>query len=215
MSAFETTIRLQLDKFSPAEAQRRHVAIARAGLNAYLASQPSAPDVTIEVDGHHATSETEVRPFGIIVYRFSRMREIAGFALAELRRFSPIRSGRYRDAWFVMLNDAEASLAEVGSRDTVTLANDEPYSRKINVGAKGFTRYAPPGVVEKARQSVLARYRSSVEAEIVFLTFGGGWVLRKSQQRKRKGRPYGGFRSDALKGMQVTYPALVLKPKYQ
>ena len=53
-SAFETVIKLQLDRYSPEEAKRRHIAAAKAGLAVYLGTQTPRPAVKLEVDGHAA-----------------------------------------------------------------------------------------------------------------------------------------------------------------
>lgn len=211
MAAFETVIRLQLDKYSPEEVQRRHVAIARAGLAGFLAGQSVKPDVLIEVDFHAASSETEVRPFGVITYRFPRMREIAAFAIAQARALSPVESGAYRNAWFPIVDGAEIDPQAIAGAAAVTVTNDQPYARKVQVGARGFEKYA--GIVEKVRQIVRRRYGGVVSAEIVFLNLQGGWVLRKGLRKIHRGRRYGAIRNDASAGMEITYPALVLTPK--
>lgn len=212
--AFETIIRLRLQQFSPEEAKKRHIAIARAGLAQFTARQSAPPDVALFVDGHSAATEEEVIPFGVIVYRFSRMKEIVAFALAEARRLSPVLTGRYRDSWFAMVNNKETALDDIPPNAVVTVANDQPYSRKINTGAKGFEKYVPPGVAEKMRQSVLAKYRNTVTANVQYITFEDGYVLRHHLRKVVNGRRYGGPRSDALAGSQITYPAVVFSPKY-
>jgi hypothetical protein len=210
--AFETLIRLKLQQFSPEEAKKRHVEIARGIRAKFIA--PQGPDVQIYTDGHSATTEDEVQPFGVIVYRISRMKQITAFALAEAKRMSPVLTGRYRDAWFAMVDQREVALEDIPSNAIVTIANDEPYSRKINVGAKGFEKYAPPGVVERVRQTVLAKYRNIITANIQFITLEGGHVLQNDLRKIHQGRRYGGPRSDALAGSQITYPSLVIAPKF-
>lgn len=213
-SAFETVIRVQLDRYGPEQAKQKHIAIARAGLAAFLAGQSARPDVRIEVDGHPASSEDQVQPFGVITYRFYRMREIVSFALDYARSVSPVDSGRYRDAWFPLFAGAEIALADVPNSGTIIVTNDQPYSRKINVGAKGFERYAPPGVVEKVRQAVRAKYGATVDANIEFITLDGGYVLKKGLRRIHQGRRYGGIRRDAQAGTPITYPSLALTPRF-
>jgi hypothetical protein len=211
-SAFERVIRLQLDKYSPEEAQRRHVEIARRGLAQFLATQSTRPDVSIEVDGRRATSEDQVKPFGIIVYRFTRMREITVYALSEARRLSPVLSGRYRDSWFALVDGSEIPVDQISTSDMVTITDDQPYARKIHVGARGFEKHK--GIVEKVRQAVIRKYGNIVETELVFITLQGGWVLRKGLRKIHEGRRYGGIRNDAKKGDEITYPSLEIRPKF-
>lgn len=200
-SAFEQVIELQLQRFSPEAARLRHIEIARQTLAAFLSRQGIRPAVSIETDGRPAVSELSVKPYGVITYRFGRMREIAAFALAEAERLSPLRSGAYRDAWFAMVGKAEVALADIPAGAIVMITNDEPYHRKIHVGARGFQRYANPGIVEKLRQLVLKKYRPVVDAQIRFVTLAGGYRLR----RPARGQPA---------GREMQYPALVLTPKF-
>lgn len=222
MAAFETVIRLQLDKFSPEEAKRRHIAAARAGLAAFLARQQQKPAVSLEVDGHTAATEDEVKPFGIIVYRFMRMNQIVPFALQKAREFSPVgdasdarpgHPGLYRASWFAMVDGQLVDETEIPSDATVIITNNQPYSRKINSGAKGFERYANPGIVEKVRQVVLAKYRNIVDAQVVYLNLEDAYVLRHDLRHIYKGRRYGAPRRDARAGMEITYPGVQLSPK--
>lgn len=203
-TAFESVIRLQLERYGPEEARRRHIAVARSRLADFLAQQTTRPMVSIETDGHPAASEEAVKPFGVIVYRFNRMREIVRFALGEAERLSPVRSGRYKRSWFVMAANARIGLDAIPPGVPITLTNDQPYARKINVGAKGFERYVPPGIVEKVRQLVLKRYKLIVDAEIDFLQLAGGYTLRQSSGRGKARR----------RGAALTYPALILTPKF-
>lgn len=212
--AFETVIRLKLQQFSSEEAKKRHVAIARAGLAEFTARQAMPPEVALFTDGHAASTEEEVQPFGVIVYRFSRMKEIAVFALEEAKRLSPVLTGRYRDSWFAMVDNREVALDEIPANAVVTITNDQPYSRKINTGAKGFEKYVPPGIAEKIRQSVLAKYRNLIAANVQYLSLEGGHVLQHDLRKVVNGRRYGGPRNDARAGMQITYPAVVFSPKF-
>lgn len=208
---FSEVIRLSLSQFSPEVARQKHIAIARAGLAKFLAAQTVRPMVTIEVDGHRASSEEEVRPFGVINYRLTRLREVVAFALAEARRLSPVRTGRYQGSWFLLMDRAEIPLEGVPESGTVMLTNDRPYARKIHVGAKGFEIHR--GIVEKVRQSVLRKYGAIIEADLLFITLQGGWRLKKGLRKIHRGRRYGAIRNDAPAGAELTYPTLQLTPR--
>lgn len=207
VQAFEQVINVQVAQFGPAEAKRRHIAIARQGLAAFLAGETPKPGVMIEVDGHAASSEESVKPFGVIVYRFMRMREIAIFALAAARRLSPVLRGRYKASWFAMVANVEIAPEAITGADTVIITNDRPYARKIQVGARGFEKYVPPGIVEKVRQLVIRKYGALVEASLQFITLAGGYILRSTAGGRR------GRRKDSQAGAAMKYPALVLTPK--
>lgn len=202
-SQFERTIRLAIDRnVSPEAAKAFLIKRARAGLAEFMARQSVRPMVSIEVDGRDALSETEVKPFGVITYRFSRMREVVSFALRELERMSPIGRGTYRRSWIVIvgveqvgLDQIDARLARMKRGGTVTIVNTVPYARKIHVGAKGFVAYANPGIVEKARQLVLRRYKNAVPAHVRFINLSNGYILQKGRKA----------------GQAISYPALVLE----
>lgn len=206
-SAFQTVIELQLRRFSPEEAKRRHIQIARAGLARFIAGQSSKPGVTLFVDGHPASSEESVKPFGVIIYRFTRMRQVVQFALEEAVRQSPVLSGEYKKAWFTMIAGAEVALSAIPQNATsVILTNDMPYSRKIMVrGAR--LQGVPPGIVERVRQLVLRRYGAIVTANIEYITLQGGHVLKRNGVRVH---PNGRRSVRQTKGRALTYPALII-----
>jgi hypothetical protein len=210
-SNFSEVIYLNLKQFEPEAARQKHIQIARAGLAKFLASQSVRPMVHIEVEGHPASSEDQVKPFGVIAYRLTRMREIVAFALREARRLSPVKSGRYQGSWFSMIGGSEVAMEAIPTNATVMVTNDQPYARKIHVGARGFEVHR--GIVEKVRQLVQQKYGAVVEAQINFITLQGGWRLKRGLRKIHQGRRYGGIRNDAPAGTEITYPTIELKPR--
>lgn len=217
--AFESVIRLQLEKYGPEAAKRKHIEVARKGLSDFLRRQNPKPGYEIETDGRPATNEESVKPFGVITYRFRRMREIAEFCLAEARRLSPRgtkpkKGRRYADSWFVMVDGQPVEETAVPpDAKQMHVTNDQPYSRKINVGAKGFEKYVPPGIVEKVRQAAIKRFGSIATIEVDHLKLQGGYQLLKQGVRRRKnGTIYA--RPDMKVGADLTYPAVSIRPKF-
>lgn len=209
MASFEAVVRAAAGKFKPEEIKKAHIAWAKRGLTDYIRRQDQKPGYTIETDGRAATSEQSVKPFGVITYRFVRLPEIARAALAAAILSSPRRSGRYRRSWFAMVNGAEVDTRALGDAREVLVVNDQPYSRKINVGAKGFKAYAPPGVVERVKEIMKRRFGNIAEFRVIYVTLQGGYALRHDQYRRdRLGRRRGGPRRDARAGSALTYPAL-------
>lgn len=204
-SAFESVIRLQMARFSPEEARRRHIEIARKGIAEFLGRQETPPEVHLEVDHQAAASEDQVRPYGVITYRLSRRAEYLRFARSEAMRMSPVDTGRYRDSW-VVLADGQTDVTTLIEMNTAgevlgvaryfVLTNYQPYSRRINLGLPGYERYAPPGVVERTKQTVLRRYRPLVDGRVEYLQLAGV-----------PGAKPGKFRP-------ITYPSLILTPKF-
>lgn len=206
-SAFETVIRLQLDKFGPEAARKKHIEIARQGFAALMARQQTKPDVTLVVDGHAASSETSVKPFGVIIYRFSRIREVGRFVWSEWRNQAPVESGEYRDSIIVIADGAvvDPNAIPATAKEIIVVAT-VPYARKIQVrGAR--LRNVPPGIAERVRQLALRRYRPIVTVSLQYITLSGGYTLKGGGAAAKARRQ---LRKDRAAGRQLTYPALVL-----
>lgn len=227
--AFESVIRLQLEKYGPEAAKRKHIEVARKGLADFLRRQTPKPGYEIETDNRPATNEESVKPFGVITYRFRRMREIAEFCLEEAIRLSPKgtkpkKGARYADSWFVLVDGQPTPVDKVPpDAKQIHVTNDAPYSRKINVGSKGFEKYVPPGLVEKVRQLAIRRFGSIATVEVDYLQLGGGYTLLTNpkaaaakQNRKssafREGRTH--RRARVMKGQAMRYPAVSIRPKF-
>ncbi len=143
------------------------------------------------------------------------MREVAAFALEEATRLSPKESGRYAKSWFVMVDDREATVSEIRPGAIVVLVNDQPYSRKIHVGAHGFAKYGPPGIVEKVKELVKRRYGAIVTPRVDFIQLAGGYVLQGGRKGKAgRRRRLLAVPKNQRKGAPMTYPALRLTPKF-
>lgn len=229
---FEKTIGFLARAASPEQQSRLHADFARRLLAQHQAEMPDA-DVIRTVDGVQGASEYAVRPGGVIRYDFLRLNVLAEMAMREARRLSPVDSGKYRDAWFLMVDGRQVDRVPPGAR-RVVLVNDQPYHRKlemtVNRARQSIT--LAPGIVERVRQTLLTKQRTlarSVDLEIQFVTLEGGYVLKgdgparfasRTQVRKRQNRTIiKGVtrlkpRKDRVAGQQMTYPALVMEAKY-
>lgn len=223
-SAFESVVQVALDKYGPEKAKQLHIAIARKKLGELMARQQSKPSYTIETDGRPAASEESVRPFGVITYRFTRMREIAAFCLAEAIRVSPEASGRYKRSWFILADGAETKADAIPpSAKMILVVNDQPYSRKINVGAEGFEKYVPPGIAEKVRQAAIRKFRAVATIEVEYVTLSGGYVFKTNPKpaKAKQNRMSSAFRAGratrrgrVMAGKAMTYPAVSIRPRF-
>ncbi len=196
-SNFDQVIGARLQQFSPEAIRNRHVALARRGLAEYRARHPDKTQVKLEVDGHAATSEIEVQPFGRIAYliRSPVLAEAARYAATVARAISPVRTGRYRANWVILADRVEVEPGEIPpyARELVVV-DTVPYARKIQLfGARLLG--VPPGIVERVKEHVLQRYGRDVLTNIDYVHLEGGYVLK---------RPPGG---------EMTYPALVMRSR--
>jgi hypothetical protein len=199
-SAFERRIELNLAQFSQEAARKKLIETARQGLAAFLARQSEKPAYTILVDGHPASSEDEVRYGGVISYRFLRMPQIGRYAITIARQLSPVASGHYRSAWFLLADNTQVAENAIPPKvGELLLINDVPYARKIQTrGARILG--VPPGIVERVRQFVQRQFGGQVVATLQYVTLKGGYQLKRPPRRRRSLH-------------ELTYPALSMKPR--
>lgn len=152
------------------------------------------------VDGVPDAPESAVRDGGVIVYDYNRLDQVASAALDTLRQLSPFDSGDYVRSHVLMLNGTVigstdstgaslkiASLTNWKHGDLITISNLMPYTRKIEMGLKGYRRHGH--VYEKAASSLNRRFGN--QARIIFTYAqaprGGGtdgimaWASRNAQ----------------------------------
>ncbi len=219
-SAFERTIQLQLDKFSPEAARLKHIEIARKGFAAFMARQQVKPEYTIEVDGRPASSEDAVKPYGLIVYKFHRLGEavkfVLDFLISYVRRFY---SGKYAENFFVgvdgkFIDAANFNPKFVPPRAEIIIGNKLPFNRKLDVQRVGNTPLSfkiPPHLYDVAAVAIKRRYGGIINVERSYdIKFPNKYKLRREQfygPGKRQGRPRKRL------GRPVESPGLVITPK--
>ena len=190
-SADQAWVEAELARFakdSLAEAQREGAA---------------SPRYDRAVNGRLGAPEESVRVPGSIVYSFHWLEEAVVYALAFLQAAAPVRSGRYRRSFIVIADGREVPATDpaLGRARMVQIVNTQPYSRKIEVGAKGFTAHR--GLFEqKAKRAVNRRFPALVRAHVRFVELSDAYVLRRGSGNRRRG--------DRRAGVRLTYPALEL-----
>jgi hypothetical protein len=179
------------------------------------------------VDGIEGAPEERVRfNGGSIVYEFTRQSGIARFMLARAIELSPVRTGAFAAAWFIVVNGAPwtRNLDDIPSGSTIMLTNYAPYARRLEMGhevhlvaknsragrkvrtsGKGFIKaHAQYLVAERVRQATLRQF-PGLDVERAFVSIPGagtgsasGWPVPWVIQRGR----------DA--GQSVLYPAVIV-----
>lgn len=172
-----------------AESERRAATNEGAATPVYLQA----------VNGRLGAPANAVRAPGPIVYSFEWLADATAFGLSWLRAAAPVRTGRYRRSFIVTADGRETKAEAIGFAREVSVVNVQPYSRKIQVGAKGFT--ARRGLFDAAARRVNREFRGLIKARVVFLRLSGAYQLKAAQGRRR----------DRQRGGDVTYPALQLK----
>lgn len=200
LQAFERQLSVATQNIIGEPRRQALVVYANSLLAETLAEQRArsgiAPAYEQRVDGRLGAPLESLKNGSIVRWDFRYLQEIVAFALAFARERSPVASGAYRNAWFALVDGAQVPLEKIGAAASVTITNDKPYARKIEVGA--MTLRVPPGIVEQTRKAVQRRYSNVVSAELRYIRLAGGYVLK------------GGHRKGRRAGDPLTYPALVI-----
>jgi hypothetical protein len=176
----------------------QQIAATAIAKNAEIQASPPAPLRTVRhVDGVLGAPESAVKDGGVIVYDYGRLDVVAEFALDVLRQLSPVDSGDYVRSHRILLNGvtvgnpnnpASQSLASWKPGDRITISNPLPYTRKIEIGRKGYRAHAH--VYEKAAQIVASRYGNVAK---VFFTYDKApkgeiyaWAWGKTSDQSKK-----------------------------
>ncbi|GAB5506680.1 MAG: hypothetical protein Rhirs2KO_18430 [Rhizobiaceae bacterium] len=226
--SFARELRLAPKEVGAAAISRELARFARAELASAIQSGQASPVYERFVNGRLGAAEETVVPPGPILYEFSWWSTVIASALDELKRFSPVRSGRYRASFIVLVNGLlSADFDAIPASAEVIVTNVQPYTRRI---AAGTTLGSAKGPFERARQLLQRRYFAGGEGfrfETRYLTLPSGihplvpYVLKGGQKREvatanrrssafRAGRKYLAGRKDRGAGQVLTYPSLVI-----
>ena len=133
----------------------------------------------------------QVKPFGKIVFAARpNMAEVVRWALAELQKKSPVKTGRYASSHVVMINGKEIegniwdTLRKIDSTDRVQIVNPQPYARKIEGATaskktgrakrRGISRKARAGVYRPVLRALVNRYSKSMFFDFKYVKLNTG-----------------------------------------
>lgn len=210
-ATFDQEIRMATVGISPAAVNKALAEFARSELRKAQAAGTASQSYRLYVNDRPASSEFEVEAPGPILYLFSMWAEIIDFAIAELKRRSPVRSGRFRESFIVVVNgDIVSSGKEIDATSEVIVTNFQPYIRKAEAGLLGTKRFA---IFDGTKRALARRFGNEGRTaygylfETKWLNIGAGvhpgipYVLKHSQGRRK----------DRQAGMPITYPAIIMK----
>ena len=186
---------------SPDARAARFAEIANEGRDRLIASGQASPRYESFVDGRLNGDELKAR--SEIAYRFSYLGDVTQFALTTLQRLSPVLTGRFKNSFFVAVNDTvlDASLinfSNINEASQVVIYNEQPYSRRVDVQLDGNTPLkfsVPPGLFDSTVSAIRGRYGNIVSASRVTNVIPPNPWLRKTGQQI---------------GRLVIYPALLI-----
>lgn len=225
--AFEATVSLLRRDLSPDAFRKWHAQTARKELARVLSEEKDKPTVTRLVDGRVGVPEEAVKYGGIIRYEFARSSRIARDALELARQLSPVKSGAYKNSWFLMVDGKEVKTPPKDAK-TITLTNDQPYHRKLEMtvnSAGGRTKTSfrrDPGIVRNVELQLIRKYGDTFAADIKFIELAGGYVLKGTRPKSRMVRDgktgemirrVYSIKKDRRAGSRMTYPALIISPR--
>ncbi len=184
------------------------------------------------MNGRPAQSENEVQAPGPIVYEFALWEPIITFALERLRTRSPVKSGRFRNSFIVIVNQTiVTNFDSVRPGAEVIITNFQPYIRKAEGGQLGVKRRAifdgtkrdlarqfgnerrnAPGIYSFETQWL--SLSAGVHPDVPYVLKVGERVRAAAQNARssafRAGRLTLSRRKDREAGQPITYPAVIM-----
>lgn len=196
LKAFDRTV-----SFNPGSADTKWIEaelakFARDELRAVQRDGSGSAQYLKAVNGRRGVPEESVIAPGAIVYSFDWLRQATGLALRYLKTTAPRRSGRYRRSFIVTADGREVAPERIALGSTVLIVNTQPYSRKIQIGFKGFESHR--GLFDAAARRVRAEFRGLVKTRVTFVSLSGAYTLKRSAGRRK----------DRRAGSAINYPAL-------
>lgn len=214
-------------KATLAEFRREFIKMAEAAHQRVMRTPPQPTTFTRIVDGRVGAPVESVSDFGLIVWKYPRLVEVARFALQVLRELSPVKSGLYRESHTLFIDGMparDASDWEPGQELSIT--NTVPYSRKIELGAMTMRVPGSDRVYARARRLIDAEYGSAVAVEFTYRGFVGGAsidplktgpTVRAGFVRGAKGRFASGnqrlISGGAHNRSSQRFPVLIFRPR--
>lgn len=209
------------------EVHQRFVAMARAEHAKVMRTDPRPTRFERYVDGKLGVPESAVRPNGVITYLYPRLPIVVQYAMELLFKFSPVKSGAYREAHTIFLNgQAVSDLSMWKPGDEVVIINSMPYARKIELGAMKMTISGTSQVYEQAVSATNRKYRAIAMALHTWRGVVGGGavnpngaaptVVSRTIVRGSNGRFLRGTRSVRVSGgahnaANLRFPAIVFR----
>lgn len=229
--AFDREILLATADLQPEMIDRALADFARRELRKVQAAGASKT-FDLYVNGRPAVSEYEYKAPGAIVYEFALWEPVITFALETLRLRSPMKSGKFRSSFIVLVNQRiVTNFDSIGAGDEVLITNFQPYIRKAENGLLGVKRFA---IFDGTKRDLARRFgnqgrntpgafafetkwlniAAGIHPSIPYILKGGGKLRAAAQSSRssafRAGRATLSRAKDRQAGMPITYPAVVM-----
>nr|WP_292832994.1 hypothetical protein [Mesorhizobium sp.] len=180
-------------------------AFAKQEVRRVIAEGIASPQYERYVNSVRGAPEEAYKAPGSIVYEFTNWPLVINSALEDLRKRVPVRSGRYRDGFTVVVGGrvVVTDFMKLRSDAEVVIFNPRPYTRRMEVGAnKTGARH-----FDGAKRVLSRRFSGAFSVELRFVNVPGG-VHPLAPYRLKRGQG----RKGRAAGDQITYPALIINP---
>lgn len=197
---FERDLKVATAGLEPDAIKALLVRTARVALSEAQGAREFPTQYITSVNGRVGRSELQVEPPGPIVYTAVWWPEILEYGLAFAAARSPVLSGRFKRSWFAMANGSQiTNFAAIPLNAECIITNDQPYSRKIEVGHMHMS--VPPGVVEDLVSALRRKFGNLISVRRQFIPLEGAYVLKRGSRRRRRARQG---------GRTLSYPAAII-----
>lgn len=232
LDAFDIELSLATQDLEPEEINKALAAFARECLAEVISSGQASERYDLYVNNRPGLAEESVIAPGPIVYEFAHWEPVITFALEELRKRSPVKTGRFRDSFIVLAGrKIVTDFDSIGPLEEVIVTNFQPYIRKAEGGLLGPKRRY---IFDGTKRALAARFGNDRRNFPALFKFETKWlnvqsgvhpgmpyilkvgpkdVAAKQNDRSsafREGRATLSRRKDRLAGMPITYPAVVM-----
>ena len=211
-ATFDRALKLATADLQPEAIARSLADYAIAERNALISSGRASANYTVAVNGRRGASEYSVTPPGPIYYEFSLWEPVITFAIEEIRRRSPEKSGRFKSSFVVLANGQPVTdWDSIPTTAEVILTNSQPYIRKVEGGivGGGKARHVFDGTKRAlaSRFGNASRNSGAIAFETRWLTIQGGVMPGVPYILKGRGRSR---RKDRQAGQPITYPSIIM-----
>lgn len=138
-----------------------------------MTSDPRPSSFDRIVDGVSGVSEENVKPHGIIIYRYKRLEGLTKKVMEKLFDLSPVLSGDYRNNHTMMVNGEVVRNLKDWDGSPITIFNPLPYARKIELGRMHMRVSGTSRVYQQAAQALTASYGRVMKTRFTFIQWSG------------------------------------------
>jgi hypothetical protein len=164
------------------------------------------PEHDTFVDGVAEAPLENVKPDGVIVFRFHLINQIFPWIIDMLEQHSPVKSGLYEKSHAFYADGVEADPAEAPEAGQYIFVNLQPYSPKIE---RGESPAAPEGVYEGVAAMAQAKFGSLARISFGYVFEPSGAVRRPGPRRGALPR-VSARRAARVVGAEINQPAIII-----